>query len=98
MKKSTAAVVIGLALTMLVFAQTQQPKGVQASGQNGRYQFFLYQGELPRMNTFLLDSTTGKVWMMVGAPDQTTFWEPMPKVDNDEEEAAFVRQHRAAKQ
>lgn len=96
MKKSTAAIVIGLALTVLVFAQTQQPRIVQTQGQSGRYQFFLYQGELPRMNTFLLDSTTGKVWMMVGAPDQTTFWEPMPKVDNDAEEAAFVRHHQAA--
>jgi hypothetical protein len=96
-KNSTKAVVattlIGLVLTVLVFAQ-QQPKVVQAQAQNGRYQFFLYQGEMPRMNTFLLDSTTGKVWIMVSAPDQTTFWEPMPKVDNDAEEAFFIRRHQ----
>ena len=98
MKNSTKAVIattlIGLVLTVLVFAQQQQPpKVVQTQTQNGRYQFFLYQGEMPRMNTFLLDSTTGKVWIMVSAPDQTTFWEPMPKVDNDAEEAVFIRRH-----
>jgi hypothetical protein len=98
-KNSTKAVIattlIGLVLTVLVFAQQQQqqPKVVQTQTQNGRYQFFLYQGEMPRMNTFLLDSTTGKVWIMVSAPDQTTFWEPMPKVDNDAEEAVFIRRH-----
>lgn len=95
MENSTKAVIattlIGLVLTVLVFAQ--QPQVVQAQAQNGRYQFFLYQGEMPRMNTFLLDSATGKVWIMVSAPDQTTFWEPMPKVDNDAEEAVFIRQH-----
>jgi hypothetical protein len=96
MKKSTIAVaVFGLVLTVLVLAQTQQPKTGQTQAQNGRYQFFLYQGEMPRMNTFLLDSTTGKVWMMVSAPDQTTFWEPMAKVDNDAEEAVFIRHHPA---
>ncbi len=97
MKNSTKAVIattlIGLVLTVLVFAQ--QPKVVQTQAQNGRYQFFLYQGEMPRMNTFLLDSTTGKVWLMVSAPDQTTFWEPMPRVDNDAEEAVFIRRHPA---
>ena len=91
-KAVTATTLICLVLTVLVFAQ-QQPKVVQTQAQNGRYQFFLYQGEVPRMNTFLLDSTTGKVWIMVSAPDQTTFWEPMPKVDNDAEEAAFIRRH-----
>jgi hypothetical protein len=96
MKKSTIAVaVIGLALTVLVLAQSQQSRVVPTQAQNGRYQFFLYQGEMPRMNTFLLDSTTGKVWMMVSAPDQTTFWEPMSKVDNDAEETAFIRHHPA---
>lgn len=98
MKSTKAAIAItfiGLVLTVLVFAQqSQQPKIVPTQGQNGRYQFFLYQGEVPRMNTFLLDSTTGKVWIMVAAPDQTTFWEPMPKVDNDGEEAIFIRHHQ----
>ena len=93
-KAVTATMVIGLVLTMLVFAQ--QPKTLPTQAQNGRYQFFLYQGEMPRMNTFLLDSTTGKVWVMVSAPDQTTFWEPMPKVDNDAEEAVFIRRHQVA--
>lgn len=91
-KAVIAAMLIGLVLTVLVFAQ-QQPKVLQTQAQNGRYQFFLYQGEMPRMNTFLLDSTTGKVWIMVSAPDQTTFWEPMPKVDSDAEEAVFIRRH-----
>jgi hypothetical protein len=92
-KAVTGTTLIGLVLTVLVLAQ---PKVVQTQGQNGRYQFFLYQGEMPRMNTFLLDSTTGKVWIMVAAPDQTTFWEPMPKVDNDAEEAVFIRRHPVA--
>ncbi|MFZ0687245.1 MAG: hypothetical protein WAM89_17010 [Terriglobales bacterium] len=96
MKKSTIAVVVlGLVLTVLVFAQTQQPKDGQTHVQNGRYQFFLYQGEMPRMNTFLLDSSTGKVWIMVSAPDKTTFWEPMDKVDNEAEETTFVEHHKA---
>jgi hypothetical protein len=76
-KGAIATTLIGLVLTVLVLAQ-QQPKVVQTQAQNGRYQFFLYQGEMPRMNTFLLDSTTGKAWIMVSA-DQTTFWEPMPR-------------------
>lgn len=96
LRKTTKVIIvvtfIGLVLTVLVFAQ-QQPKALQTQGQSGRYQFFLYQGDMPRMNTFLLDSATGKIWMMVSAPDQTTFWEPMPKVDNDAEEAAFLRRH-----
>ncbi len=47
------------------------------------------------MNTYLLDTMTGKVWMMVSAPDQTNFWEPMDKVDNDGEEMVFIRTHHA---
>jgi mannose/fructose/N-acetylgalactosamine-specific phosphotransferase system component IIC len=43
MKKSTIAVaVIGLALTVLVLAQSQQSRVVPTQAQNGRYQFFLY--------------------------------------------------------
>jgi len=93
-KAVIAATLIGLVLTVLVFAQ-QQPKVVQTQAQNGRYQFFLYPGEMPRMNTFRLDSIPGKVWIMVSVPDQTTFWEPMPKVDNEAEEAVFIRRHPA---
>jgi hypothetical protein len=93
-KTAVAATLIGVVLTVLVVAQ-QQPRVLQTQAQNGRYQFFLYQGEMPRMNTFLLDSTTGKVWIMVSAPDQTTFWEPMSKVDSDAEEAVFIRRHPA---
>jgi hypothetical protein len=101
MKKAViAATLLGLVLTVLVFAQQSQqpPKTGQTQPQNGRYQFFLYQGEMPRMNTFLLDSVTGKVWIMVSAPDQTTFWEPMPKVDSGAEEAIFIKQHLQPKQ
>lgn len=91
-----APVVLGLMLCILwAVGQSQQQSTPKPAGQTGRYQISLYQGEMPRMNTFLLDTTTGKVWVMVSAPDQTTFWEPMYKVDNDSEETIFIRQHRA---
>ena len=92
MKLLNVAVLLGLMLCILAVGQSQQlsPK---PAGQAGRYQISLYQGEMPRMNTFLLDTVTGRVWMMVSAPDQTTFWEPMSKVDNEGEEAVFISRH-----
>jgi hypothetical protein len=92
MKLLKAAVVLGLMLCMFAVGQSQQqlPK---PAGQTGRYQISLYQGEMPRMNTYLLDTVTGRVWVMVAAPDQTTFWEPMYKVDSDGEETLFVSRH-----
>jgi hypothetical protein len=92
MKILNAALLLGLMLCIFAVGQSQ-PK---STGQTGRYQISLYQGEMPRMNTFLLDTMTGKVWVMVSAPDQTTFWEPMYKVDNDSEEALFVSKHKKA--
>ena len=89
---NVAAVVLGLMLCMFAVGQSQQPS--KPTGQIGRYQISLYQGEMPRMNTYLLDTTTGKVWMMVSAPDKTNFWEPMYKVDNEGEEMGFIRSHR----
>ncbi len=49
------------------------------------------------MNTYLLDTVTGKIWMMVAAPDESTFWEPMQRVDNDLEEAIFIGKHQKKK-
>jgi len=74
----------------------QQPQPAK-TGQVGRFQLVLYQGELPRMNTYLLDTVTGKIWMMVAAPDESTFWEPMQRVDNDLEEAIFIGKHQKKK-
>ncbi len=91
---NSAAVVLGLMLCIFAVGQSQQQPSKPA-GQSGRYQISLYQGEMPRMNTYLLDTMTGKVWMMVSAPDQTNFWEPMDKVDNDGEEMVFIRTHHA---
>lgn len=70
--------------------QTQPARPAQV----GRFQLALYQGEMPRMNTYLVDTATGKIWVQVAAPDKTTFWEPMDKVDNEVEEAVFVRKHQ----
>jgi hypothetical protein len=89
MKVLNVAVVPGLMLCILAVGHSQQ-QPPKPAGQTGRYQISLYQGEMPRMNTFLLDTATGKVWVMVAAPDKTTFWEPMYKVDNDSEEALFI--------
>jgi hypothetical protein len=77
-------------------ATAQQPQPVK-TGQIGRFQLVLYQGEVPRMNTYLLDTVTGKIWIMVAAPDETTFWEPMYKVDNELEEAIFIGKHQKKK-
>lgn len=96
MKLLNRAVVLVVAFCVLAIAQSSQQTVPKSTGQTGRYQISLYQGELPRMNTFLLDTQTGKVWVMVSAPDQTTFWEPMNKVDNDSEEMQFVRAHQKA--
>ena len=89
--KKLLVLVFGLSLLGRSQDQPRTPKPVQE--QKGRYQIIQYQGEMPRMNTFLLDTATGKVWMMVSAPDDTTFWEPMDRVDNEAEEAAYVRRH-----
>ncbi len=87
-------ILLGLTLCLSANAQQkQQPK----TGPVGRYQIIMHQGEMPRMNTFLLDTMTGKVWSMVSAPDGSTFWEPMDKVDNFEEETAFIRRHQKEK-
>jgi hypothetical protein len=93
MKPLNAAVVLGLMLCLLAIGQSQLQSAPETAGQAGRYQIALYQGEMPRMNTYLLDTVTGKVWMIVSAPDKTTFWEPMYKVDNDSEESLFVSRH-----
>jgi hypothetical protein len=92
MKLLNAAVVLGLILCILAVGQSQQ-QAPKPTGETGRYQISLYQGEMPRMNTFLLDTMTGKAWVMVSAPDETTFWEPMYKVDNAGEEMLFVSRH-----
>lgn len=92
MKLLKVAAVLGLMLCILAVGQSQQSH--RPGEQTGRYQISLYQGEMPRMNTYLLDTETGKVWMMVSAPDETTFWEPMFRVDNDAEETLFVSRHR----
>ena len=48
MKKSTIAVaVIGLALTVLVLAQSQQSRVVPTQAQNGRYQFPVSRRDAP---------------------------------------------------
>ena len=75
----------------------QQPQPAKA-GQVGRFQLVLYQGEMPRMNTYLLDTVTGKIWMMVSAPDATTFWEPMLRVDNDLEGGDLRGKHQKKKE
>jgi hypothetical protein len=81
-----------LVVVFLSVGWSQAPQPTKAV-QMGRYQLIMHQGEMPRMNTFLLDTETGKVWMMVSAPDTSTFWEPMDKVDNETEEASYVRKH-----
>ncbi|MGB7332489.1 MAG: hypothetical protein WBD25_13970 [Terriglobales bacterium] len=63
--------------------------------QGGRYQIVMWQGESPRINTFLLDTVTGKTWLMVSLPDGMSFWEPVLRADNDAEEAALMRKHPA---
>lgn len=84
-----------LVVVLLSVAWSQAPQTTR-SAQPGRYQLIMHPGEMPRMNTFLLDTETGKIWVMVAAPDSSTFWEPMDKVDNLVEEAAFIRQHPKA--
>jgi hypothetical protein len=90
--KLTTGILVGLMLCVSAGAQQQQQSS--KSGPVGRYQIIMHQGEMPRINTFLLDTMTGKVWVMAGAPDGNTFWEPMDKVDNREEEAAYLRKHQ----
>lgn len=94
MKLRITTILLGLTLCLSAYAQQQQPS---KAGPVGRYQIIMHQGEMPRMNTFLLDTATGKVWSMVSAPDGSTFWEPMDKVDNYEEEAAFIKRHQKEK-
>ena len=59
-----------LLLSLSLSAQTAAPKPTTPVG---RYQLILYQGEMPRFNTHLLNTETGKVWTMVTAPDETKF-------------------------
>ena len=85
---------VALLLVGSCFAQEAKPRTTQPS-QNGRYQIVLYQGELPpRLNTYLLDTQTGKTWMMKQLPDGSDLWEPIYKVDNDEEEFALALKHQ----
>lgn len=91
-----ALVLLAAPLVPSLLAQQQQPQPSKMSPV-GRYQLVMHQGEMPRMNTFLLDTMIGKVWIMVSAPDGSTFWEPMDKVDNYEEEAAYIRGHQKKK-
>jgi len=76
-----------------VTAQEPQPA---KTGQVGRYQIIMHPGEMPRFNTFLLDTVTGRTWMMKRLPDDSDFWEPVDKVDNYAEELALARQHQKA--
>ncbi len=97
MKKMLLAMASMLCSVCWSQATPQQPQPAK-TGQVGRFQLVLYQGEKPRMNTYLLDTVTGTIWIMVSAPDETTFWEPMEKVDNEAEEATFLRKHQKKKE
>ena len=75
--------------------KTPPPTSPASKVEVGRYQIFLYQGESPRLNTYLLDTATGKVWMMTRAPDGSTFWTPVEKVDNDTENDSYLERHKS---
>lgn len=47
-------------------------------------------------DTFLLDTETGRVWVLrafVFLNDDPVAWVPIPRIDNDDDYAKFVREH-----
>jgi hypothetical protein len=95
--KTIATFLLGSALCIIpCLAQHPQQQEPLKTGQVGLYQIVMHQGEMPRLNTFLLDTVTGKTWMMVSFPDGSNVWEFVDKVDNDAEEAALARKHQKA--
>jgi hypothetical protein len=94
--EKTAVGLIAVLLSLASWAQAPQLKEQQRTAQTahvGRYQIVLYQGQMPRFNTYLLDTETGKTWMMKSLPDGTDFWEPVYRADTDAEELALARKH-----
>jgi hypothetical protein len=92
--KRITTILLGFALCIPCLAQQTQQEQPAKTGQVGRYQIVQYQGESPRLNTFLLDTVTGKTWMMVSLPDGDNVWEWVDKVDNDAEEIVLARRHQ----
>ena len=58
----------------------------------GRYQ--LYQPPSLPGDKYMLDTTSGKTWVIRAFPDGYKFWEPMDKVNTDAEELSLGKTHQ----
>jgi hypothetical protein len=77
--------------------ETVVPKTTQFANApipQGRYQIII--SPHAARDTFLLDTETGRVWALrafVFLNDDPVAWVPMPRIDNDDDYAKFVREH-----
>jgi hypothetical protein len=101
MKRALFALLIAGATPVPVFAQsTPAPRNTVndfwPSGQNGEGRFRIFFSPHARADTYLLDTQTGKVWQLTqftGLNGEPTAWVPMSRLENSEDQAAFVRAH-----
>jgi hypothetical protein len=92
--------VLALALLAIIgsrgFAANPDESDTMAeASSSGRYQIVL--SPHLRADTFLLDTKTGRVWVMAKFSDvngEPTAWEPIDRLDNDEQILVWERARR----
>ena len=99
MKRAFFALVIAGATPVPTFAQSvpmphNTVNDFWPSGQNGEGRFRIFFSPHVRADTFLVDTQTGRVWRLTqftGLNGEPAAWVPMSRLDNPEDQAAFVR-------
>lgn len=84
--------IIALVLTCSVLLFGQIKTGTSIPGDNGRFQIVAGPNSAP----LLIDTRTGKVWREIiytNVPKQPTIWQPMDRVDNEQERLAWLAAH-----
>lgn len=50
----------------------------------GRYQIIMWPGQMPGLHTYLLDTATGRVWLVMTDPEtDRPFWAPLAVIGGD---------------
>ena len=75
------------------YAHAQQPTPEQpASALVGRYQ--IVPSVTTRQDTFLLDTSTGRVWHQIEFPNVGTVWKLIPRADSPADESRYRESNR----
>jgi hypothetical protein len=86
-KRCVLVVVLSMVIlgAYLLPAEGQQKGPVQEQHpQIGRFQIYMWPGQMPGLHTYLLDTATGRVWLvMTDTATEQTFWHPLEVMGGD---------------